>query len=159
MSFLRRGHVKTEADLTPMLDLTFNLMTFFIMVFNLGQDVYDQRVRLPIAGSASPIEDAVKDRLVLNISADGKLLINNKELGTEEAIKEIEFQAELVRLNLRATNAEASPGTPLPTTVILRADQATPFTRVYSLITACQSQGFTQFDLRASSGPAGGGEG
>lgn len=161
-------HVKVEPDLVPMLDLTFNLITFFIMVTNISQDVYDQRIRLPVAGSASPIGDPARDRLVLNIDDRGRLLINNQVLGTEEAIKEIDFQADLARLNARAAGEDISPGQPLPTTVVLRADQGTPFSDVFALITACQGQGYTKFDLRALSqpstrraaaGPAAGGEG
>lgn len=147
----RRSAIKVEPDLTPMLDLTFNLMTFFIMVSNLSQEVYDQRIRLPVAGSASPITDSSQDKLVLNLDSDGRLLINNKVLGTQEALKEIEFQAELARLNLRAAGGDTTSGEPLPTTVILRADQSTPFSEVFAIITACQSQGFTRFDLRAIS--------
>ena len=59
--------IKTEPNLTPLLDVVFQLMTFFLMVSNFSQDVYDQRVRLPVAGSASPITDPAEDKLVLNI--------------------------------------------------------------------------------------------
>ncbi|RUL87611.1 ExbD/TolR family protein [Tautonia sociabilis] len=146
--------VKYQPDLTPLLDVVFQLMTFFIMVSNFNQEVYDQRVRLPVAGSARPIVDATEDKLVLNIDPEGRLLFNNQALGTEQAIKEIRYQADLARLNADAAGVPISAGEPLPTTIILRADRETPFTEVFALVRACQDVGFTRFDLRALSGPA-----
>lgn len=151
MAIRSRSTEKVEPNLTPMLDLTFNLMTFFIMVSNLSQDVYDQRIRLPVAGSANPITEVSADTLVLNIDREGRLLFNDRELGSEEAVKEIRFQADLARLNASSVGRTIGPGETLPTTIVLRADQDTPFDEVFTLVSACQSQGFTKFDLRATS--------
>jgi biopolymer transport protein ExbD len=52
-------------------------------------------------------------------------------------------------LNLRVRGEEVAPGGPLPTTIVIRADRRTPFGRHYALITACQSNGFTRFSLKA----------
>ncbi|CAN5745626.1 biopolymer transporter ExbD [soil metagenome] len=145
--------VKYQPDLTPLLDVVFQLMTFFIMVSNFTQDIFDQSIRLPVAGSAQPIKDPMQDRLVLNIDDRGRLLFNNRALGTEEAIKQIEFQASLARLNAEVAGNAISPGEPLPTTVIFRADRYTEFSDVFRLISVCQAQGFIKFDLRALSGP------
>ena len=145
--------VKTEPNLTPLLDVVFQLMTFFLMVSNFSQEIYDQRVRLPVAGSASPITDPAEDKLVLNVDPDGRLLFNNRALSTDEAVKEIRFQADLARLNAAAAGVTPEAGETLPTTVILRADRATPFDEVFALVRACQDSGFGRFDLRALSGP------
>lgn len=146
--------VKYQPDLTPLLDVVFQLITFFIMVSNFSQEVYDQRVRLPVAGSARPILDADEDKLVLNIDPEGRLLFNNQTLSTDRAIKEIRFQADLARLNSDAAGVSLSAGEALPTTIILRADREAPFTEVFALIRACQDVGFARFDLRALSGPS-----
>ena len=44
-----------EPNLTPMLDMVFQLVTFFMLVINFSSENYDQRVRLPVAGSARPM--------------------------------------------------------------------------------------------------------
>jgi biopolymer transport protein ExbD len=41
------------------------------------------------------------------------------------------------------------PGDELPTTVVIRADEQTPFTKLNAVITACQQQGYLKFSLRA----------
>ena len=68
---------KAEPNLTPLLDVVFQLITFFMLVINFSNDNYDQRVKLPVAGSARPVEDGEKvdeDRLVLNVDKEGHLL-------------------------------------------------------------------------------------
>ena len=48
---------KAEPNLTPLLDVVFQLITFFMLVINFSSENYDQRVRLPVAESARPVED------------------------------------------------------------------------------------------------------
>ena len=45
---------KAEPNLTPLLDIVFQLITFFMLVINFSNENYDARVRLPVAGSARP---------------------------------------------------------------------------------------------------------
>jgi biopolymer transport protein ExbD len=145
------GEVRAEPNLTPLLDVVFQLITFFMLVTKFSNDNFDQRVRLPVAGSARPVEgkQAVEDRLVLNIDADGNLFWNGESLDTERAIKELNTQAELVRLNLRAAGKAVKRGDSLPTIIVIRADRGVAFSQLYRLITACQANGFTRFNLKA----------
>ena len=143
--------VKAEPNLTPLLDIVFQLITFFMLVINFSSDNYDRRVKLPVAGSARPIEGtkAADDRLVLNIDRDGNLLWNNQTLGIELASQEINTQAQLVKLNLKVAGKSVKPGESLPTTIVIRADRGTPFSQLYRLITVCQTNGFMKFALKA----------
>jgi biopolymer transport protein ExbD len=141
-----------EPNLTPLLDIVFQLITFFMLVINFSNDNYDQRVRLPVAGTARPLEDADKiseDRLVFNVDRRGHLIWNGEEMPTHKAIAEIKHQAQIVQLNLKAAGHKFDPGKGLPTTIVLRADKDTPFTMIYSLIQACQQNGFFKFALKA----------
>jgi biopolymer transport protein ExbD len=141
-----------EPNLTPLLDVVFQLITFFMLVINFSQENNDQRVRLPVAGTAQPVEErerVAEDRLVLNVDSRGHLLWNGVPLPVNRAVDEIKHQAELVRLNLRAAGQKPDPAGGLPTTIVLRADRDTPFTLLYTLITACQTSGFHKFSLKA----------
>ena len=143
---------KAEPNLTPLLDVVFQLITFFMLVINFSNDNYDQRVHLPVAGTAKPIDDADKlseDRLVFNIDAEGHLLINGESLTTQKAIQEIKHQADLVKLNLRAVGQKPAPDGGLPTTIVIRGDKDTQFSAFYTLINACQTNGFQKFALKA----------
>ena len=57
MSASMTSEIKAEPNLTPLLDVVFQLITFFMLVINFSSENYDQRVRLPVADSARPIED------------------------------------------------------------------------------------------------------
>jgi len=147
---------RAEPNLTPLLDVVFQLITFFMLVINFSNENYDARVKLPVAGSARPIEDGEKaaneDRLVLNVDKEGHLILTGQVLPTHKAIQEIKHQAELIKLNLKVAGVKPDPTGALPTTIVLRADKDTPFSSLYSLITACQGQGFRKFALKAMTG-------
>src|SRR6187549_1323371 len=110
MSATLSGELRAEPNLTPLLDVVFQLITFFMLVINFSNDNYDKRVQLPVAGSARPIEEGkdagLEDRLVLNISKQGHLLINGEDLPPHKALEEIRRQAELVKLNLGAAGVK-----------------------------------------------------
>ncbi len=144
------GEIRAEPNLTPLLDVVFQLITFFMLVFKISGDNYDQRVRLPVAGSVRPIEGARadEDRLVLNIDGDGRLLWNGKILSVDEALKELRTQARLVEMNQKI-RGKGQAGDSLPTTIVLRADRRASFATVYRYIQACQSFRFTKFALKA----------
>ena len=74
MSASQDTSLKAEPNLTPLLDVVFQLITFFMLVINFSQDNFDSRIKLPVAGSARPQDDAkalAEDRLVLNVDSKG----------------------------------------------------------------------------------------
>jgi len=147
--------LKAEPNLTPLLDVVFQLITFFMLMVNFSSDNYDRRITLPVAGSARPVEDdrqVAEDRLVLNIDKDGHLLMGGEVLPLHKAVQTIKRQADLIRLNLKAAGQKVDASSSLPTTIVLRADRDTSFTSVLGLIKACQSNGFRKFALKAMNG-------
>src|ERR687890_320926 len=109
MSASMSSEVRAEPNLTPLLDVVFQLITFFMLVINFGNDNYDQNVKLPVAGSARPIEDADRiaaDRLVLNVDRQGRLLFNGEVQLRHKALETIRREAQLVLLNARAAGVK-----------------------------------------------------
>jgi biopolymer transport protein ExbD len=152
--------LKAEPNLTPLLDVVFQLITFFMLVINFTNDNYDTSIKLPVAGSARPLDDAARaaaeDRLVLNIDSKGQLIWNGKPMSGGQAVDQIKFEAQLARLNrstLTGGKKPAGADEGLPTRVVIRADRNTEFDPIYSLITACQANGYRKFDLKAMTGP------
>jgi biopolymer transport protein ExbD len=146
------SELKAEPNLTPLLDVVFQLITFFMLVINFSNENYDQRVRLPVAGSARPVEDEkviTEDRLILNVDPDGHLLFGGEVQPLHKAIQTIKRQADLIKINLKAGGIKLDSTGSLPTTVVLRGDKDTTFASVHSLIKACQSNGFRKFALKA----------
>lgn len=150
------GDLKAEPNLTPLLDVVFQLITFFMLVINFSQDNFDSRVKLPIAGSARPQDDATKvaeERLVLNVDSRGYLLFNGQTLSFDQAASKIKLEAQIARANLKAVKATTGPNQELPVRVVIRADRDTPFAKLFGLIGTCQANGYQKFDLKAMTGP------
>jgi biopolymer transport protein ExbD len=146
------SELKAEPNLTPLLDVVFQLITFFMLVMNFSNENYDRRVRLPVAGSARPVDDTKlvsDDRLVLNIDQDGHLIFGGEVQNLHKAMQTIKHQADLVKLNLKAGGLKLDSSGGLPTMIVFRADRETAFSSVLSLIKACQANGFRKFALKA----------
>ena len=152
MSATTSTKTKAEPNLTPLLDVVFQLITFFMLVINFSSENYDQRVRLPVAESARPIDDSQRlseDRLVLNVDSEGHLLISGEVQPLHKALQTIKHQADLVRLNMKAAGTKVDSAKGLPTTIIFRADRDATFGTILPLIKGCQSNGFRKFALKA----------
>ncbi len=156
MSASSSNSLKAEPNLTPLLDVVFQLITFFMLVINFSNDNYDSRIKLPVAGSARPLDDPamlLEDRLILNVDSKGQLLFNGKIFSGGQAVEQIKFEAQLARENLKTLRGKkVDPSEGLPTRVVIRADRDTPFTPFFNIITACQTNGFRKFDLKAMNG-------
>ncbi len=156
MSSSMGNELRAEPNLTPLLDVVFQLITFFMLVINFSQDNFDSRIKLPVAGSARPLDDPSKmadERLVLNVDSKGNLLFNGRILSGEQAVQQIKLEAQIARSNIKALRGKVEQGEKLPARVVIRADRDTPFSALYGLITTCQNNGYEKFDLKAMNGP------
>src|ERR1700742_5122966 len=73
----RRGSDGLVApNLTPLLDVGLQLITFFMMLIHFGSKLEgeSQSIRLPTAPAALPGGDLGLDRLVVSVDASGKLI-------------------------------------------------------------------------------------
>jgi biopolymer transport protein ExbD len=141
-----------EPNLTPLLDMVFQLITFFMLVINFKSAQLDMNLKLPVIGSARPVDTKGQtDLLVLNIDAQGQLTVYGAPRDIDSYIAG-EAQASL--LAARRQNPALEPGDELPTTVVIRADRATPFHLLNRVIQACQQHGFRSFSLKAMNAAA-----
>ncbi len=138
---------RAEPNLTPILDMVFQLITFFMLVINFKTASLDLSLRLPVIGSARPVDSKGQETLlILNVNSDGELLVYGAARDIERYIA-AEAQADL--LAARQNNRKIEAGDELPTTVVVRADQATPFHLLNRVITTCQQHGYRRFALKA----------
>ncbi len=150
---------KAEPNLTPILDMVFQLITFFMLVINFKSAELDQALTLPVVGSAFPVamEGPV---LVLNVRQDkehpgGYVTVYGHVYNRDEIEKYIQGESDMdLRQNhmtLQEVREEGPDGVTkeLPTTIVLRADRTTSFHVVNYVITLCQEYGYRKFLLNA----------
>src|SRR3990172_12943771 len=65
---------RAEPNLVPILDMVFQLITFFMLVINFKGAESDLSLQLPVLGSARPMDlKGQEGLLVLNVDAQGRL--------------------------------------------------------------------------------------
>jgi biopolymer transport protein ExbD len=143
-----------EVNMTPMIDIVFQLITFFMVINNFDQNEADERVALPRDQLAKPPAVQRKDAFVLNFGfdrdKDGKKISELPFLffGDEK------LSLEQVRPRLRQESQFYSAiGTDLEdVTVEIRADANVPSGMIQELIQMCQETGieFQRFALKAT---------
>jgi biopolymer transport protein ExbD len=140
--------VKAEPNLTPLLDMVFQLITFFMLVINFKTAEMDLSLNLPVVGSARPVEThGQRGLLVLNIDRTGDLKIYGRVIKDIE--RYIATQASADRMAARIESPDSGADQDLPTMIVIRADRATPFKMLNRVIKACQDNGFRRFALKA----------
>ena len=55
----------SQPNLTPLLDMVFQLITFFMLVINFKEASLDQSLQLPVLGSARPVETKGEEDLLV----------------------------------------------------------------------------------------------
>jgi biopolymer transport protein ExbD len=140
--------VKAEPNLTPILDMVFQLITFFMLVINFKSAELDLNLKLPVVGSARPVSTQGREGLlILNIDHTGVLKVYGRPIQDVAAYIRSEAMANMLSSHL--TPQDIAEGKELPTMVVIRADRATPFKMINRVIKACQENGFRSFALKA----------
>ena len=146
-----------DVDMTPMIDIVFQLIAFFMVITNFEQTQADERVKLPRDTLAKPPTVKREDKLVLNIGFNrdkqGNIIADDTGYtGPLLFIGEDNVRIDASGEKLAAERAYFETiETPLEdVTVELRADAIVPTGDVQKLIQICQEQQFQRFALKAT---------
>ncbi len=147
------GSDQVDINLTPLLDLVLQLIMFFMITVNFVQvDQFDERVTLPVAQSAVPLDNTAQDYVFLNLDGKGQLVgtLDSLALDTPEKLK-----AHLVREKEsleRIARAKGKKGD-IKIVIVLRADKDCRYREVWQVIDSCQRAGFRRWQLRVMTKP------
>ncbi len=137
---------ENEPNLTPILDMVFQLITFFMLVINFKGAAMDLSLQLPVLGSARPLEyQGEYEPLMLNISSDGDVKADGHTVEVDQFVAE---QARFLKARLQLTGQKT---TDFNVPVVIRADKSTTYATLDRVMRICQAQGFRQFALSAMS--------
>jgi biopolymer transport protein ExbD len=161
---------QVEINMTPMIDIVFQLIAFFMVVINFEQTQADERVKLPRDELARPSKSARPEKRVINVGyirdkqgvKQGKPYVwlpgvtrtdvtdasdprypNGFVWPDEEAL----FKDYLGRIN---RSIERDKKEVKETTIIIRADGEAPGGITTDIVSHCQEAGFEKFAFSAT---------
>jgi len=157
MRIKRASGALAEADMTPMIDLVFQLVAFFMIVTNFDQQQADERVKLPMDQLAQPPVEVRRNTFTVNVGfirdETGKILSAPLVMNPESGEVDVMTYGK-VYLPKEAAIARAQGGKERvdDTIINIRADMEVPTGMVQELIKLAQEAGFSKFALKAMAG-------
>lgn len=127
-----------QINLTPMIDIIFQLIIFFMVGSRFTEMDKKVDVKVPTANQASSLPTA-PTRYVVNVQRDGQLTFNNQPTTLDSLVLELK--------TLRQTKADLN--------VIVRGDADGPLQNVAAVLTACRSAGVADVGIAVRPGNPG----
>ena len=132
----------SPGDLTPMIDMTFQLIAFFMVLLNFTEAEQHQRINLPSSELAKPPDQPFEEPRTLQLTKNGTVLF----AGDEVPVGPLLERRLLTERQILERTANKSPSM---VTVIIRADADAQTGEIQEIIQLCQKMGFEKFVLRA----------
>ena len=117
-------------ELTPMIDVIFQLLIFFMVATTFQDEERELDVDLPQAETGSSLA-ADLDEIVINLKRDGGIVVSGREVDEDGLAR------------LLASAAERDPETP----VTIRGDRLVHHENVVAVMDACGMAGLTALSL------------
>jgi biopolymer transport protein ExbD len=122
-------------NLTPMIDVVFNLIIFFLVASHFARSEALEQVDLPAAAGARNDADPALVRVAITVDRAGSLLVGGQNVGLPELKRE-----------LAAAAAQARPA---DVEVRLRVDRGVPWSQLGPVLSECAAAGLTRVRFAA----------
>ncbi len=143
------GKSECNLDMTPMINVTFQLIAFFMFVLNVDDAEQHQAIRLPASDLAKPPEKVTRTVFTVHVTrpeGDGKSYVYfaNRKLavGSDDLKAAIQKERTILGFERR------TPGDP-NVVVLVRGDSLARSGEVQRVVEQWQEAGFVHFALRA----------
>ncbi len=120
----RSDQASPAVELTPIVDMVFLLLIFFLVATTFQQEEREMQIALPIASNAGPISAALRE-LIINVGEDGTIIVAGR------AMEPTELQA-LVE-EMIANHPQQK--------VTVRGDRATAYANIVRVLDICKGAG------------------
>jgi biopolymer transport protein ExbD len=122
----RATPVHPGIQLAPLVDVLLLLLIFFLMTWNAARNENELDVKVPKASAAKEKTAPIGD-VVVNVKADGNVVVNRRQLTGEQL-------GELLK-NLAQLNAEQA--------VVIRGDETGAYKNIIGILNICTDAGIT----------------
>lgn len=136
MALLKVEPEEMSLNMTPIIDIVFNLLIFFLLGSTYLNDERELELDLPRVPAAAPLT-AAPDELTIHVRADGTITIDEKPQ-TISALEELLAKA-------RANYPDQA--------VAIRGDRRVPYEVILSIVSVCRRAGIERVDFLAMEQP------
>jgi len=119
--------VGVSIDLTPIIDMVFLLLIFFLVATTFHQSEREMKIALPFASSSAPISTLLQE-LVINVDAEGRIIVGGRAMEAND---------------LRSLVSEAVAANP-EQKVTVRGDRATSYANIVAVLDICKVAGIQE---------------
>ena len=142
MRFKKKTEGILEGDLTPMIDMTFQLIAFFMLIINFSEVEKSQELQLPLSEIVKPPETPPPYKITLNVQPDELIKFQNLDAVQLSALRPILVREIGVASRFDVPAADIN--------VIIRADKNVKTGLVQDLMDACKQENLETFSLRVN---------
>jgi biopolymer transport protein ExbD len=114
-------------DMTPMIDMVFMLLIFFLVATTFRQEEREMKIALPAAQAGAPISTLLRE-IIVNVDAEGGIILSGRRIGAEELGRRL---AEAVAVN---------PGQK----VTVRGDRNCAYAGIVRVLDVCKGSGIQE---------------
>lgn len=131
---ISKGRALGTLSLTPLIDIVFLLLIFFLVATRFAEEDRKLEVQLPTASDAQPVTEQPQE-IAINIDQEGRFFVGGQFVDEGELF-------ELLR-TARINN-------PLGQPVVIRADERVPFQFVAAVMNLCNRAGILNYTVATS---------
>ncbi len=114
-------------ELTPIIDMVFLLLIFFLVATTYHQTEREMQIALPDAESAGPISVSLRE-IIVNVAADGRIIVSGREVSPDDLRRIVNEAVE--------RNADQK--------VTVRGDRASSYEAIVRVLDICKGAGIQE---------------
>lgn len=114
-------------DMTPIIDMVFMLLIFFLVATTFHQAEREMQIALPEAQASTPISIALRE-MIINVNAEGGIILGGQTISPE---------------TLQSRIAEAVKANP-EQKVTVRGDRRTAYASIVNVLDICKASGIQE---------------
>lgn len=125
-------------EMTPLIDMVFLLLIFFLVATTFQQTEREMQIALPFASSSEPISSMLQE-LIINVDAEGKIILGGRTMEVDE-LRRIVEEAVKVNPDQKAT---------------VRGDRRCVYASIMAVLDVCKAAGIQEpyLDTVPAEGP------
>ena len=136
---IKRSSVAGTLSLTPLIDVVFLLLIFFLVTSEFEEEERRLDIVLPTATSAVPMIGKPRE-IVIDVDEQGEVYLRGQKTSIEDLEK-----------LLKASVAQ----NPTNQSAVIRADRSTTFQPVVNVMDVCNRSGISDYSVTTQEGPEG----